>query len=164
MKKTNAEFVLFTLSCIYHPWTKIGVHSPVFLSRFATHPCGNGLEHKCSCQPWWRSSNKLITPHQGVGKVFSILQAETSRKETSQELLMLSRSFSDCRSLREGWCYQIGWIFRKNPNGLRPSPHFQKIMLQIFYNGYGRKFTRRYERQIVWNACTWFLDICVIQL
>ena len=34
---------------------------------------------------------------------------------------------------REGWLFQIGWIFRKIPNGLQtPPPHFQKIMLQIF--------------------------------
>ena len=26
----------------------------------------------------------VITPHQGVGKVFSILQAETSKKDTLQ--------------------------------------------------------------------------------
>ena len=34
------------------------------------------------------------------------------------------------RELREG--YQTGWFFGKIPNGLWPSPHFRKIMLQIF--------------------------------
>jgi len=38
--------------------------------------------------------------------------------------------------------------FRKN------SKRFQKIMLQSFYNGYGRIYARRYKGQIVWNACT----------
>ena len=42
-------------------------------------------------------------------------------------------------TLREGWGYWIGWIFGKIPNGLPPlpPPHFWKIILQIFYNGYG---------------------------
>ena len=58
-------------------------------------------------------------------------------------------------SLRTGWCFQIGWFFGKNPNGLPPSPHFRKIILQFFYNGNGCI----YEGQIIWNACTWFLEI-----
>ena len=33
--------------------------------------------------------------------------------------------------------YQIGWIFGKIPDGLWPPSHFQKIILQILYNGYG---------------------------
>ena len=35
--------------------------------------------------------------------------------------------------IREGWRYQIRWIFGKIPNRLRsPSPHFRKIILQLF--------------------------------
>ena len=34
--------------------------------------------------------------------------------------------------LREGWLYQMGWIFGKIPNGLRPRSSFSKIILQIF--------------------------------
>ena len=61
--------------------------------------------------------------------------------------------------LREGSSYQIGWIFGKIPNGLSPpNPHFWKIMLQFFYNGYGCIYARRYEGQIVWNACTCLLQ------
>ena len=41
---------------------------------------------------------------------------------------------------------------------LTPPPHFWKIMLQIFYNGYGYIYARRYEGQIVWNACTCLLQ------
>ena len=33
---------------------------------------------------------------------------------------------------REGWLFQIGWIFRKIPNGLRPRSHFRKIVLNFF--------------------------------
>ena len=33
--------------------------------------------------------------------------------------------------VREGWRYQIGWIFGKNSNSLQPPPHFQKIVSQI---------------------------------
>ena len=35
-------------------------------------------------------------------------------------------------------------------------PHFGKLECSFFYNGYGRMYARRYEGQIVWNACTWF--------
>ena len=35
-----------------------------------------------------------------------------------------------------------------------PIPHFQKILLQFFYNGYGPMYARWFEDQIVWNACT----------
>ena len=48
-------------------------------------------------------------------------------------------------ALREGSRYQIGWIFGKIPNGLWPPPHFWKIMLQIFYNGYGRIYAMRHR-------------------
>ena len=65
-----------------------------------------------------------------------------------------------CFSVREGWRYQIGWIFGNIPIGLwPPSPHFRKTMLQFFYNWYGPIYTRRYEGQIVWNACTWIPEI-----
>ena len=64
-------------------------------------------------------------------------------------------------SLREGSGDQIGWIFGKIPNGLWP-PFIFKIILQIFYNGYGCIYARRYEGQIVWNACTWFPEIGTI--
>ena len=61
--------------------------------------------------------------------------------------------------LRDGSRYQIGWIFGKIPNGLQPPTlHFRKIMLQILYSGYGRVYARRYEGQIVWNACTCLLQ------
>ena len=53
--------------------------------------------------------------------------------------------------LREGSGYQIGWIFGKIPNGLWPlPPHFRKIILQIFYDGQGCIYARRYEDPIVW--------------
>ena len=66
-------------------------------------------------------------------------------------------------TFREGWRYQIGWFFGNIPNGLRPPPSFLENYIAIFYNGYGCIFARRYEGQIVWNACTWFPDIGVIQ-
>ena len=65
--------------------------------------------------------------------------------------------------LREGWLYKIGWFFGKVPNGPWPSPyHFRKIILQFVFNGYGRIYARRYEGQIVWNACRWFPEIWTI--
>ena len=45
-----------------------------------------------------------------------------------------------------------------------PPPHFRKIMLQIFYDRYGCICVRRYDDWIVWNLCTWFPIIGVIQL
>ena len=43
-------------------------------------------------------------------------------------------------------CYQIGWIFGAIPKSLWTlSPHFWKIILQIFYNGYGRIYARRHR-------------------
>ena len=39
-----------------------------------------------------------------------------------------------------------------------PPPHFWKIMLQFFYNGYGCIYEERNEGQIVWNACTCLLQ------
>ena len=54
--------------------------------------------------------------------------------------------------------------FRKNSK--RPSTpaptHFRKIMLQFFYDGYGRIYARRCEGQIMANACTWFPDMGTI--
>ena len=48
--------------------------------------------------------------------------------------------------------------FWKNSKRPLTPPHFWKIMLQIFYNGYGCIYARRYEGQIVWNACTCLLQ------
>ena len=48
-------------------------------------------------------------------------------------------------SLRDGSHYQIVWIFGK-------------LCCNFFYNGYGCIYARRYEGQIVWNAC-----ICLLQ-
>ena len=59
---------------------------------------------------------------------------------------------------REGWRYQMGWIFGKIPNSPRPPPHFRK-MFQIVYDIYDCIYARRYDGQIVWNACTWFPEI-----
>ena len=50
--------------------------------------------------------------------------------------------------------------FRKNSK--RPStlpPSFVENYVAIFYNEYGRIYVRRYESQIVWNACTWSPEI-----
>ena len=79
-----------------------------------------------------------------------------------------SGSFSMCcdlalvERLREGWLSQIGWKIGKNPNGLQPPLHIRKIMLQIFCNRYGRIYARRYEGQIIWNACIWFPEMGTI--
>ena len=71
---------------------------------------------------------------------------------------------SDKMDLREGWRYQIRWIFGNVSNGLRPPLIFGKLYCNFFYNGYGCIiiYARRYDGQIVWNACTWFPEICVI--
>ena len=53
--------------------------------------------------------------------------------------------------------------FRKNSNRPSTPPHFQKIMLQISYDRYGCIYARRYDEQIVWNACTWFPEKGTIQ-
>ena len=50
--------------------------------------------------------------------------------------------------------------FRKNSK--RPStplPHFRKIMLHIAHDRYGCIYARRYDGQLMWNACTWFPEI-----
>ena len=45
--------------------------------------------------------------------------------------------------------------FRKNSKRpSTPTPHFWKLMLQFFYDRYGCIYARRYDGQIVWNACT----------
>ena len=51
------------------------------------------------------------------------------------------------QEVREGSNYQIGWTFGKIPNGRWPPPlpHFWKIMLQIFYDGYGRIYARMHR-------------------
>ena len=64
--------------------------------------------------------------------------------------------------LREGSGYQIGWIFGKNPNGHRPPPLIFGNYIAIFYSRYGYIYARRYEGEIVWNACTWFPEIRTI--
>ena len=61
------------------------------------------------------------------------------------------------------WHVTEGRVWLPNPNGLwLPPPHFWKIILQFFYNGYGCKYARRYEGEIVWNECTWFPEIGTI--
>ena len=50
--------------------------------------------------------------------------------------------------------------FQKNSR--RPStppPHFRKIILQFFCNGYGCIYAGKYECQIVWNA---FFKVCLV--
>ena len=54
---------------------------------------------------------------QGVFKSFSFLEVE--------KYVMI---------IRDGWLYQIGWIFGKIPNGLWPTlPHFWMILLQFLW-------------------------------
>ena len=43
-----------------------------------------------------------------------------------------------------------------------PTPHFRKIMLQFFYDRYGCIYGRKYDGQIVWNACTRFPEMGTI--
>ena len=51
-----------------------------------------------------------------------------------------------------------------NPNGLRPPPpSFLENYIANFYDRYGCIYTRSYDGWIVWNACTGFPDIGVIQ-
>ena len=67
--------------------------------------------------------------------------------------------------IREGSRYQIRWIFGKNskwPLTPPPPPHLWKIILQIFFNGYGCICARSCDDQILWNACTWFPEIWTI--
>ena len=64
---------------------------------------------------------------------------------------------------REGWRYQIWWIFRKkSKRPSTPPPSFWSIMFQIVYDRYCCIYARRYDGQIVWNACTWFPEIGTI--
>ena len=95
---------------------------------------------------------------------------------------MLSRSLSDCKSLLLNVMIQVSqfvsnsqlfhwgkgpairWIFGKILNGLRPSPpHFWRIILQIFYDGYGCMYEgMRYEGQRVWNAAHALHMMCLV--
>ena len=53
--------------------------------------------------------------------------------------------------IREGSGYQIGWIFGKIPNGLRPPFFliFGKLFCNFFYDRYGCIYARRYDGQII---------------
>ena len=67
-----------------------------------------------------------ISRRKGIKKLFAFLW-------TSVHLRQVWNSARLTKQLREGWRYQIGWIFRKISNGLRPPPHFRKIILQFFF-------------------------------
>ena len=45
---------------------------------------------------------------------------------------------------------------------LDPHPSFSENYVAIFYDRYGCIYARRYDGQIVWNACTWFPEIMCI--
>ena len=60
-----------------------------------------------------------------------------ARQKFYASLLLSPSLFSDCfvkkiLQEREGWLYQIGWIFRKTPNGLRPPPSFTENYIANF--------------------------------
>ena len=66
-------------------------------------------------------------------------------------------------NISEGWRYQIGWIFGKIPNSLRPSRLiFGKWYCNFLWHDYGSIYARRYDGWIVWNTCTWFPEIGTI--
>ena len=52
---------------------------------------------------------------------------------TFSKEIVIRRCSGSQTSLREGWLFQIGWIFgKKSKWPLTPPPHFRKIMLQFF--------------------------------
>ena len=66
---------------------------------------------------------------------------------------------SKCTSaLGTGQATKMGEFSEKFQTALFSENHFA-----ILDNGYSCIYARRYEGQIVWNACTWFLEIGVIQ-
>ena len=113
------------------------------LRSMQIHSYGRCQSRACCDLVYWLPDQIIqasinLPPHQRysqTGKTTSISDHIKSRRSISQ-FSKLGMKFACSR--REGSRYQIGWNFGKIPNGLcPPPPHFWKIMLQIFYNGYG---------------------------
>ena len=91
----------------------------------------------------------------------------TQHREKLKELVWPNRVnglVNNC-NLRKGGTIKSGAVsfWKKSKRLLTPPPSFWKIILQIFYDRYGSIYARRYDGQIVWNACTWFPKIWTIQ-
>ena len=86
----------------------------------------------------------------------------TQHREKLKELVWPNRVnglVNNC-NLRKGGTIKSGAVsfWKKSKRLLTPPPSFWKIILQIFYDRYGSIYARRYDGQIVWNACTWLLQ------
>ena len=61
--------------------------------------------------------------------------------------------FQRLQILGEGGYTKSNEFWEKFQMAFDPPPHFWKIILQFFYNRYGCIYARRYDGQMVWNAC-----------
>ena len=64
------------------------------------------------------------------------------------EFVNTQQDVKHCHLGKDG-CTKSDVFSEKIQTAFDPPPHFRKIMLQMFYNGYGRIYARRYEGQIV---------------
>ena len=117
--------------------------------------------------PFWSMPHDLPDQAQRRQKLPSSLMYTSFIKPVMQvchqdnlykSFLCIHAKLVHVSSFRERWHYQIGWISGKIPNGLWPPPSFSENYIAIFYSGYGCIYARRYEGQIVWNACTCLLQ------
>ena len=62
-----------------------------------------------------------------------------------------------------GWTNCLGFGLQQDEEKVQtafnPPPSFSGIMLQIIFDWYGCIYARRYDGQIVWNACTRFPEV-----
>ena len=96
-------------------------------------------EHKCNCKIFSFSKFQANTIRMKLKTTYALSLKQMARREILFWIAASMSIFTNLRGrprgfkIREVWLYQIGWIFAKIPNGLRPPPpHFRKIILQFF--------------------------------
>ena len=89
-----------------------------------------------------------------VRSLCSLVSNWQTHKLFSSRLDWCDSGWWRCLCLGKGPATKSDEFVEKFQTALTPPPHFWKIMLQIFYKGYGCIRARRYDGQIVWNACT----------
>ena len=124
--------------------------------------CGHRVEffeHLASVVEVWRIARKQQNFQVYLGSIIH-LSSIWALGENLYHPPMLRFGFF-CFVLKDGATKSDE--FSEIPNCLRPPPSFsENYYYKFLVNGYGRICARRYEGQIVWNACTWYPEIGTI--
>ena len=96
-----------------------------------------------------------------LGKSWSAIWLKKIAKDLKKPWIYWIRVFATTRKLTSSTKGRIplpNWmIFGKMPNGLWPPPSFLENYIAIFYNGYGRIYTRRHRP----DSISWYQLISI---